>query len=278
MAAQLVIALAQLPCVEGDKEHNLVAAEKAIAQAADCGAMLVVLPELQTTGFLTQPAIRQLAETLDGPTVARLARAAARHRVALATTVLELGEGEAVHNTALFIDDGGRAQHAYRKCHLFDAERPLYAAGRVPGDVVHYKGIRFGLLICYDIEFPEAARALAVRGIDCILVPTANMTPYGHRHRVFAQARALENHVYVAYCNRCGTSPDFEFPGESVLVDPFGRLTCEADSHETVLYGEVDLAVVSQSKQTFDYLAERRPDLYLAPAYSSMQGASHAST
>jgi len=265
MAARILVGLAQLQCLEGEKEHNLLMAEEAIAEAARRDAGLVVLPELQTTGFLAKPALRDLAETLDGPSVARLARAAAEHKIALATSFLELGEAGVVHNTAVFIDHEGHLRSSYRKCHLFDAERPLYAAGEALDCIVVYRGISFGLLICYDIEFPETARQLALLGAECIVVPTANMAPYGHRHRVFVTARALENHVYVVYCNRCGTSREFEFPGESVLVDPLGHLVCEADSTEAVIYGEVDVGVVSQSKDTFDYLAERRPELYVAP-------------
>ncbi len=265
MAATMLIGLAQLQCLEGEKEHNLLTAEAAIAAAARGHAGLVVLPELHTTGFLPKPALAGLAETLDGPSVARLARAAAEQRIAVNTSILELGEAGVVHNTAVFIDDEGHLRSSYRKCHLFDAERPLYVAGETLEGVVLYKGIRFGLLVCYDIEFPETARQLALLGVDCILVPTANMAPYGDRHRVFVTARALENHVYMAYCNRCGTSREFEFPGESVLVDPLGQLVCQADSQAALVYGEVDVGVVSQSKHTFDYLAERRPELYVAP-------------
>lgn len=265
MAAAMLIGLAQLQCLEGEKEHNLLTAEAAIAEAARAHAGLVVLPELHTTGFLAKPALVELAEALDGSSVTRLARAAAEHRIAVTTSFLELGEAGDVHNTAVFIDDEGHLRGSYRKCHLFGAECSLYVAGEALDTIVLYRGIRFGLLICYDIEFPETARQLALLGVDCILVSTANMAPYGHRHRVFVTARALENHVYVAYCNRCGSSREFDFLGESVLVDPLGRLACEADSAAAVVYGEVDVGVVSQSKNTFDYLAERRPDLYVAP-------------
>lgn len=265
MTARILVGLAQLPCCDGEKEYNLRTAEAAIVEAARRHADLVVLPELQTTGFLTMTAVRDQAETLDGPSVTRLARTAAEHRIALATSMLELGDAGVVHNTAVFIDDGGQLRGSYRKSHLFDAERSIYRAGERLDCVVSFKGIRLGLLICYDIEFPETTRQLALLGVDCIVVPTANMAPYGHRHRVFAAARALENHVYVAYCNRCGSSRKFEFPGESVLIDPLGRTACEADAMPTVVCGEVDAGVVSQSKAVFDYLAERRPQLYAEP-------------
>jgi 5-aminopentanamidase len=262
MATRMLVALAQLQCLEGEKDHNLQIGEAAIATAAGRQAGLVVLPELLTTGFLSMLAVRGQAEALDGPSVTRLAQAAAVHKIAVVTSVLELGEAGVVHNTAVFIDERGQLRGSYRKSHLFAAERSVYAAGERLDTVVTYKGVRFGLLICFDIEFPEAARHLALLGVDCILVPTANMTPYGHRHRVFAAARALENHVYVAYCNRCGSSREFEFPGESVLVDPLGRNACEADAAPTLVCGEVDLDVVAQSKTVFDYLTERRPKLY----------------
>jgi len=82
---------------------------------------------------------------------------------------------------------------------------------------------------------------------------------------VFVTARALENHAFVAYCNRCGEGPGMTYPGESVIVDPMGEALCEAGADEMVVCADLDLDVVARSAEVFDYRKERRPELYGPP-------------
>ena len=166
------VALCQLP-VSSDPAVNLGRARAAIAYAAAAGASLAVFPEGLQARFGTDlPAV---AEATDGPFGQGLSQAAAEHGVAVVAGVFEPAPGGRVYNTAVVFDAAGRPAAAYRKIHLFDAlgqrESDQVAAGHEPV-VIDLAGLRVGVLICYDIRFPEHARALATRGqCDLIVVP-----------------------------------------------------------------------------------------------------------
>ena len=145
-------------------------------------------------------------------------------------------------------------------------ERAAGGARRGPGAALEppfvWAGVRFGVLCCFDIELPEPARTLALRGAQCLLVPSANMEPWGEHHRAYVRARALENHAFVAYANAVGAASGYVFEGGSCLVDPLGRILCDAGRDETVVWADLDLRVADESRGVGDYLGERRPELY----------------
>jgi predicted amidohydrolase len=256
------IALAQLSCIEGDAAANAAAAREAIETAGRQAADFIILPELHLTGFVGAGELPGVAEPWPGSTVGGLVRDAAARGLGLCTSFVETGPGDRPYNTAVLSDRAGRILTGYRKAHLFDAERPLYAPGDALPAPVDADGLLVGMLICYDIEFPEAARQVSLAAAQCLFVPSANMEPWGERHRVFCLARALENHVFVAYCNRCGDGPGLHYAGGSMIVDPMGRVLCEAGDTATVICADVDTAVIAGSTEVFSYLRERRPELY----------------
>jgi predicted amidohydrolase len=256
------IALAQLACVEGDTRHNLETARQAVDEAARLKTDCVVLPELHLTGFVAPDRLPHVAEAWPGHTLAGLIERAASRRMGLCTSFVEAAEDGSVSNTAVLAGPDGRILSTYRKTHLFDAERRLYTPGNELAEPVDFLGAATGLLVCYDVEFPEAARILALAGAERILIPSANMAPWGPRHRVFVTARALENHLFVAYCNRCGEGPGMTYCGGSVIIDPMGEVLCEAGAEEAVICAEIDMDVLTKSTEVFDYRLERRPDLY----------------
>lgn len=273
----LRIALAQLDLRDGDLAGNVRLVEDAVAKAAARGAHLVVAPELAVEGFLDAQRMASLPVGWPSEPLNTLMDAAARHRVGIACSLVErTSEVRRPYNTCVLLDESGAVSVTYRKTHLFDQERSVYEPGDNLAMPVTLRGVRLGLLICYDIEFPEPARALALAGVDCLVVPSANMNPYAHRHRAFVIARALENQVYVAYCNRCGRGDVHDFPGESAVVRPDGLLCCEAGSEPELLVADIDLRQIEASRTTFDYLRERRPDVcvvaepQLAPSTTSV--------
>jgi predicted amidohydrolase len=272
----LRIALLQLRPSDGDKARNLVAAGEAVAAAARAGAGLVVLPEYALTGF---PAarMRELAEPLDGPSLAAFRELAVQAGVCLVAGLPRLGApaeaasgapAEAgsgappIFDTTVVVAPDGDLLTVYDKTHLFDRERAVFAPGAALQPPFEYAGLRFGVLCCFDIEFPEAARTLALRGAQCLLVPSANMEPWGPSHRAFVRARALENHCFVAYANAVGDASGYRFEGESRLVDPLGRVLCDAERAETVVWADVDPSATEDARAVGDYLAQRRPELY----------------
>jgi predicted amidohydrolase len=180
----------------------------------------------------------------------------------------EPGEGAApdggppVFDTTVVIAPDGETLSVYDKTHLFDRERAVFAPGAALQPPFSWRGMHWGVLCCFDLEFPEAARTLALRGAQCLLVPSANMKPWGPSHRAFVRARALENHCWVAYANLCGSASGYEFEGESCLVDPHGELQCEAERSASVVCGDVSARAAREARAAIDYLAQRRPGLY----------------
>jgi predicted amidohydrolase len=118
------------------------------------------------------------------------------------------------------------------------------------------------LLVCYDLEFPEAVRELALRGARWVATCTGNMVPNQHLQEIFAQSRAAENRLWVAVANRVGREGDFQFFGGSAVADPWGVLTAQADDREIVLWADIDLGRAEEARFNADYLADRRPELY----------------
>ena len=262
----LRVALVQLTPVDGDKARNLAAAGEAIAAAARAAAHVVVLPEYVLTGF---PAKRMatLTEPLDGPSVTAFRSMAAAAEVLLVAGLPRVGvaaPGAAIpiYDTTVVIAPDGELLSIYDKTHLFDREKAVFTPGPAFAPPFAFGGVHFGVLCCFDIEFPETARTLALRGAQCLLVPSANMEPWGEHHRAFVRARALENHAFVAYANAVGASSGYVFEGQSCLVDPLGRLLCDAGRGETVVWGDIDLTLCAKAREVGDYLDERRPDLY----------------
>ena len=123
-------------------------------------------------------------------------------------------------------------------------------------------GVRVGILICYDVEFPEAVRALALAGADLVAVPTALMRPYQVVTRTVVPTRAYENQVYVAYANRCGSEGELTYAGESCVVGPDGADLARAGSGEELLLAEIDPARLAASRADNTHLRDRRPALY----------------
>jgi (R)-amidase len=270
-ADRLRFALVQLCPVDGDKERNLAAAGAAVAAASREGARLVVLPEYVLTGFPAER-MRALAEPLDGPSLEAFRRMAGEAGVCLVAGLPRLGgpaeevapgSGAAsVFDTTVVLAPDGELLTAYDKTHLFDREKTVFTPGAALEPPFVWGGVRFGVLCCFDIELPEPARTLALRGAQCLLVPSANMEPWGEHHRAYVRSRALENHAFVAYANAVGAASGFVFEGGSCLVDPLGRVLCDAGHDETVVWADVDLGVADESRAVGDYLGERRPELY----------------
>ena len=278
----LRIALVQLRPVDADKERNLAAAGEAVAAAARAGARLVVLPEYVLTGFPAER-MRELAEPLDGPSLAAFRRLAGEAGVCLVANLPRLGAAADGRHAAAGVGDAtvtppmtplasttppsssrrtASCSRVYDKTHLFDRERTVFTPGAALEPPFAWGGVRFGVLCCFDIEFPEPARTLALRGAQCLLVPSANMEPWGEHHRAYVRSRALENHAFVAYANAVGAASGYVFEGGSCLVDPLGRVLCDAGRDETVVWADLDLAVADESRGVGDYLGERRPELY----------------
>lgn len=200
-----------------DKSANIATVARYARIAASAGAEFLCCPELFLTGYNLGAELRELAEPLDGPSVAQLRSIAEAEGVGLVVGLPER-EQERIYNSAVAIDAAGGIAGVHRKIQLFgDVEPQIFT----PGDslaVVRMGSRHIGLAICYDIEFPEVARGLARAGAEIICAPTANMAPYVEVTTTLVRARALENGVAVIYANMAGNDNGLEFIGGSAIV------------------------------------------------------------
>ncbi|MFG2192147.1 carbon-nitrogen hydrolase family protein [Streptomyces sp. NPDC048639] len=248
-----------VPCSTGD---SLAALDSAARRAARAGARLLLTSELYLTGYAVGDALPELAEPADGPGARRVAEIAAAHGLAIAYGYPER-DGGALHNSVQLIGPGGDRLANYRKTHLFGAfETAWFTPGDEPVVQADLDGVRLGLLICYDVEFPETVRAHALAGTELLLVPTALMRPYEIVAHTVLPARAWESQLYIAYANRCGPEGDFDFAGLSCLAAPDGTARARAGSGEDLIHADVDPGFLKASRAENTYLGDRRPGLY----------------
>ncbi|MFD3921379.1 carbon-nitrogen hydrolase family protein [Streptomyces sp. NPDC058595] len=262
------IALLQSSGRPGDVVKNLEILAGAAREAAAGGAGLLVCPEMFLTGYAIGPDVSRLAETADGPASATVAGIAAEHGIAVLYGYPERsGDGSRVHNAARLVGPDGAALADYRKTHLFGGfEREWFTPGDTPVVQAELGGLRVGIMICYDVEFPENVRAHALAGTDLLLVPTAQMHPFQFVAESLVPVRAFENQMYVAYVNRTGPEGEggaaFEFVGLSCLAGPDGTTRARAGRGEELLFGDVDPELLRASRAANPYLSDRRPGLY----------------
>jgi len=258
------IALYQGPAEPGSVARNLDLLEARAAEAAGQGARLLIGPEMFLSGYnIGAREAARLAEPADGPALARAAGFARANGIALLFGYPERGMDGAIYNAARLIGPDGRSLANYRKCHLFgDLDRDMFRAGESPPAVIELEGIRVGLLICYDVEFPEAVRLLALGGADLVAVPTALMDPFEVVARTVLPARAIENQVFLAYANRCGCEGELRYCGLSCVVGPDGGELVRAGRGEDLVFADLELDRLRAARTPACYLVDRRPELY----------------
>lgn len=250
-----------------DKEGNLQRMLALHREAAAAGADLVVFPEIAMfTADDPTVDVRPVAEPLDGPFVTRLQEAAANEGVAIVAGMFESAPTAVgkVHNSAVAIATDGAVLGAYRKIHMFDAFGFRESDHDEPGDgrllLFSLAGVRFGVTICYDLRFPELFRALAERGADAILLPTA--WAHGRLKELhlstLARARAIENTVYFAASDQTGGG----MSGNSELIDPMGVTVASIGEGEGLAVGTVDTDRVAEVRRKLPSLQHVRHDIY----------------
>jgi predicted amidohydrolase len=273
MAETVVIACCQmLPDVE-DAEAGAARARAALRAAVEMGASIVVLPELANSGyaFRTAEEARAAAVPADGALLDGWAAEAAQSDAVVIGGFCELGADGRVFNSAAVVGAGG-VLAVYRKLHLWNDEASWFSPGEEPAPVVSTRHGRIGVGVCYDIEFPELTRGLALAGAELIALPTnwprQAVAPGGEPSlHLLARATAYFSRVFVAVCDRGGDERGLGFQGGTAIAKPDGSLLAAAmpgARAETVI-AECDLSV-SRDKRTGarnDAIADRRPELYL---------------
>lgn len=268
-ASLMRVALCQIPA-SSQPTINLSRIRAALTDASQQGSDLALFPEGTQARFSAD--LRAVAEPLDGPFCSELSAAARSSGLALVAGVFEPAPDGRVYNTTVAFDASGSLVAAYRKIHLFDALGQRESDSVAPGDAIviaKLAGHSIGFLTCYDVRFPELARALAVRGADLIVIPAAWAAGlFKEEHWVtLVRARAIENTIWIAAAGQV-PDPD-ERPtsaptgiGRSLLVDPMGVAQLDLGSAPVVRSGIVDTELTTKVRAVLPGLANRRPEVF----------------
>jgi predicted amidohydrolase len=265
------VGLCQLP-ISSVPPENLGRLDAAVTSVAAQGAELAVFPEGTMVRFDAD--LRAAAEPLDGAFCGGISAAARRSGVAVVAGVFEPAPGGRVFNTAVAFSGSGDLVAAYRKIHLFDALGNRESDAVAPGDevvVADLAGLRVGLLTCYDLRFPELARALVARGADLLALPACWAAGlFKEEHWVtLVRARAIENTVWVAAADQVPArdGPPARAPtgiGRSMLVDPMGTVRLDLGPAGGVAVGDADADVTAEVRAVLPSLEHRREELFRA--------------
>lgn len=248
------VQLAQIPADDGVTAPNLQRVLSVIDQA-EAGTDLIVFPETCLMGFPTAEEVAGVAEPDDGPTVRAIRAALQRKGLSVAVGFAEAHGGQCFNTTALIAPEGIVLK--YRKTHLWGTDVGVFAPGDQMVTAV-WNGVRVGILICFDIEFPETARALAAQGAELLIVTNGNMDPYGPVHHQLMTARAIENQVFAVMSNRCGSGGGLDFAGGSMAIAPDGQVLGALARDEGRLTVDIDLRRIAASRSDYCYLRQRR--------------------
>jgi predicted amidohydrolase len=264
----------RLAPVLGDPAASLARSTAAIEEAAAAGARLVVLPELASSGYRFADADQAAAaaEPIPGPTTDGWTALAHRLEVVIVGGVCELDPDGALRNSAVVVDGSG-VRAVYRKLHLWGTEPDLFVAGDAPAPVVDTAVGRIGVAVCYDLWFPEQARALALAGAEILAVPanlTADAPQAGlpHLDVITAIATAHLNRVHVVLSDRCGREGETGegWLGAAVVVDASGELLAgpPPGTEPALAIADLDLAAARDKSwgDRNDLIADRRPEHY----------------
>ncbi|KAH3698374.1 omega-amidase NIT2-like [Dreissena polymorpha] len=272
MASKFRLALIQL-YVEKFRPNNLARASRLIAQAASNGAAVVVLPEFFTCWCDPKYFIEN-KEQLDGPTNRMLSQAARDNRVFLfgGTFPEAIPDSEMLYNTCQIFNPRGDLVGMFRKLHLFDVDlgprmKITESEMMVPGKsltVVDTGFCRTGFGVCVDLRYPELARLYAKRGVDLMTYMGGfSLTTGPHHLQVLQRARAIDNQIYVA---NVGPASNHDAPyvtyGHSAVADPWGRIIGETGSDEDIVYADIDLDLIADTRTRLPVDHMRRDDLF----------------
>ena len=255
----ITAAAIQFTVTQGDVNANLAYVREALSRVAAQGANLAVLPEMWSSGFAYKN-LNELAMRTEG-IVAELLEMSLRYKLVIVGSLPE-PNGDKVFNTVYVVDNGTLAG-VYRKIHLFSllGEDRAFSSGDswLLADTSIGK---VGVIICYDLRFPELSRRLAIEGAQIICVPAQWPKPRQEHWRTLLRARAIENQLFVVACNACGIIGKLDFFGMSLIINPKGELLAEASAAEGEIIAALDMQVMSDWRAQIPCFNDRKPECY----------------
>lgn len=258
----------KVTCIQMDMQfccpdENFAHAARLIRQAMEEKPDVLVLPETWNTGFFPKEDLQALCDRDGSRVKEEIGALAAEFSVNIvAGSVSNVRDGK-VYNTAMVFDRQGKCVASYDKTHLFTpmGEDDYYT----PGDHLcrfTLDGVSCGLIICYDVRFPELTRSLTVPGLDMLFVVSQWPKVRTFHLRSLTTARAIENQMFVVCCNSCGTAGETLYGGNSAVIDPWGETVALAGEKETLLTAQCDMEILAKIRSTIPVFRDRRPELY----------------
>jgi predicted amidohydrolase len=256
----IIAGCCQFAIKTGQIPHNRETAERMLSELAAEDCRLAVLPEMWSCSFPYQILMGMAKKT---PVILEsICKIAADTRMVIVGSLPEAA-GKSIFNTSYLIDGTSGIAGTYRKVHLFSHynEHKYFAAG-TSAKVFSTSIGRIGMLICYDLRFPEIARKLALDGADIICVsalwPAARIDNWS----VLLRSRANENQLFVIGCNGCGAKGKIAWGGASAIISPTGRVVAQAGSGEQVIFGAVEQREMTEFRETIPCFDDRVPAAY----------------
>ncbi len=249
----------QFTVKQGDVDANLAYVREALVRVAAQGANLALLPEMWSSGF-SYKNLNELALRTQG-IVDELLELSARHKMVIIGSMPE-PNGDKVFNAVYVIDNGSLAG-VYRKMHLFSllGEERAFSGG--DSWLLAETSIgKVGVIICYDLRFPELSRRLAVEGAQVICVPAQWPKPRQEHWRTLLRARAMENQLFIVACNACGIIGKLDFFGMSMIIDAKGEVLAEAGEREGEVVASLDMQAMTDWRAQIPCFNDRKPDCY----------------
>ncbi len=257
------LALIQMNMALGKPDENFARAGELIRSAAEGAPDVILLPETWNVGFFPRENLAALADENEARVPAELGALAKELGVNLVAGSVANVRGGSVYNTSVTFDRQGNVVNVYDKTHLFSpmGEHGYFAKGSA---VTRFSldGCACGVIICYDIRFPELARTMAVQGLDFLFVVSQWPKVRVPQLEALLRARAIENQCFAAVCNACGQYGDTVYGGNSLVFDPLGAKLAEAGPEEEIVFASCDTACLTGIRESINVFRDRRPELY----------------
>lgn len=267
MKERFDVALAQIDCKPGDKVGNLKKIEQAAVRAQKQGAELLILPELSLTGYVVRDQIYELAEEIPGPSVKRIEAFAKKAGLHIIFGMPELSKNTqaTLHNTAVLVGPKGfigKYRKMYLPTHSIFEEKRYFRPGYQPAVFDTDLG-KIGLIVCYDIYFPEVVRLTRLEGAQLIVCISASPAVRRTFFEVLTTARAIENTAFLAFVNLAGIEDGLQFWGGSRLLGPNGRIIVQAKHDEAdFVTATIDYSDIRSIEAFIPVLKDLRPELF----------------
>ena len=268
MKEKITIALGQISCQVGNKIRNLETMEKRAKQAKKAGAKLIAFPELSLTGYTVRDRAYELAEPVPkGDSVQEIERIAKNQDIHMVFGAIERSArtGAVLHNSAVLVGPKGyvgKYQKMYLPTHSVFEEKRYFRQG-YQADVFETEVGKIGMIICYDIYFPEITRLLCLKGANLIICISASPSVRRGFFETLTAARAIENGVFLAYVNLAGIEDGLQFWGGSRIIAPSGRIISQAKYDvDDLIQATIDYSDMSRVRAWVPALRDLRPEIF----------------